>query len=249
MPKRKAPSDLHGSSSKFGQMIGDIFAQQVIKFVTQHLAEHHPDHILLLANEGHSLIRLEMMGGTSRQMDTVITAKNSRDPIALLESKWLKDARHHNDKGAWILQLREVRKKYPTVRGAAAILAGYWTDSVNVMFRSEGGIETVLVATDEQIYASLQSPISHALYQLGLPDFVFVAKEIRKRLPRPDDLANALINISPADLAIIAGNWFKTPTSLEITSGDLIRQVIDRLVEPLPPNPKIVRFEVALHIR
>lgn len=149
----------HGAASRFGQMIGEAFASQVVSFIHQYLSETYPDHVLLEPEVGRALVKLEMTGGTFRQMDNVIVQRGSSDPIALFESKWLKDARHHNDKGAWILQLREMRKKYPTVRGAVANLAGYWTESVGVMFQSEGGIISVLVATDQEVYDSLQPHI------------------------------------------------------------------------------------------
>lgn len=259
MPKRKrelseprSTADLHGKASKFGQIIGELFARHVMDLVRTHLAAQHTDYILLEAEAGRSLLRLEMIGGTARQMDSVIAAKGSRDPVALLESKWLKDARHHNDKGAWILQLREVRKKYPTVRGAAAVLAGYWTEGVGVMFRSEGSVETAIVATDEEVYESLQAPVNEALQRLKLPDFVFDAREIRQRLPRPNDLMKALADVQVRDkLDPIAASWFRLPRVIEgktISSGDLITRVIDRLIAPLPANPAIVSFEIALQV-
>jgi hypothetical protein len=86
------------------------------------------------------------------------------DPFSgTVGSKWLKDARHHNDKGAWILQLREISKQYSTVRGAVAILAGYWTEGVGLMLESNAGVRMILVATDEEVYSTLQQPLNEYL--------------------------------------------------------------------------------------
>ena len=54
----------------------------------------------------------------------------------------------------------------------------------------------------------------------------------------------ALVDIQTrGELDAIAQSWFdlRQPNSDEgVVSGDFIRQVIDRLVEPLPPNPQII---------
>jgi hypothetical protein len=262
MPKIKLPQkpkwyteqDAHGASSKWGQMIGDAFANAVIILIENHLAMNHPQFVLLEPIEGKTVVRLEMFGGTSRQLDNVIAPKNSDEPIALFESKWLKDARHHNDKGAWILQLKEVRKKYPTVRGAVAILAGYWTEGVGVMFKSEAGVQTVLVATDSEVYSTLQEPINQVLRKHGLPTIAFDVEVIRNSLPRPHDLANALIELkSNGSLDIIAATWFSFAKGVGennqiIIGGDLIKSSIDSLLDSLPENPQVKRLEIALEI-
>jgi hypothetical protein len=249
-----AQGNQHGASSKFGQMIGEAFADVVIHLIRDFLASAYPDYILLEPSEGKKLIKLEMMGGTSRQMDNVIVPKHSLDPVALFESKWLKDARHHNDKGAWILQLKEMRKRYPTVRGAAANLAGYWTDGVGVMFKSEAGIKMVLVATDEQIYSTLQSPLDTFLEKHHLPELTLDVEQIRDSLPRPWDLANCLIELKEAgELPTIAATWLNFERGLNDDTtaklgSDLIKQAIDELLSPLPENPQVKKLEVALQI-
>jgi hypothetical protein len=59
----------------------------------------------------------EKVGGSKLQMNTTIVDKMTSAPVVLLESRWLKDARHHNDEGASIWQLREVKKHHPTSEG------------------------------------------------------------------------------------------------------------------------------------
>jgi len=171
----------HGKASHIGQMIGESFEDVVIKFIKSYLKKNHSEFVILDPERGKKLLTLDMPGGIKRQLDTVIAAIDSDDPVALLETKWLKDARHWNDKGAWILQLREVRRNYPTVRGAAAILAGYWNEGFRVLLRNQGGgISMILVATDEEVYKSLQPHLDNAL---GSKSFELNAKKIRGRFP------------------------------------------------------------------
>lgn len=253
-PIRKmwTPGSAHGAASRFGQVIGDAFAEAVIALIKEHLSLEHPEYTLLEPEAGRQLIQLEMPGGTSRQMDNVVVPKGSSDPVALFESKWLKDARHHNDKGAWILQLREVRKKYATLRGAAAVLAGYWTEGVGVMFRSEAGIETVLVATDEEVYGTLQKPVNQFLAANQLPELPLNAEVIRTSLPRAWDLANCLEALKEnGRMSLIAKQWLTFPRR-EFQSaplgGDLVKAAVDKLLQPLPDTLRIERFEIALQI-
>ncbi|MCL4878791.1 MAG: hypothetical protein KJ064_19175 [Anaerolineae bacterium] len=233
-------------ASKFGQIIGEVFEEAVIEFVRQYLAEKHAGYELLSPEEGKRVIRLEMIGGLPRQMDNVVVLKNTTEPIALLETKWLKDARHHNDKGAWILQLREVRKKYPTIRGAAAVLAGYWTEGVGLMLLSEGGIKMILVATDDQIYSTLQSPLDNFL---GDNSFNLNAATMRESYERPEDLLNLILQLqSTGHLKTIAQSWLKFERFPGKTGADLVKNAIDELLAPLPSNPMVQKFEITLQI-
>ena len=252
--KRFAQNEAHGAASKFGQIIGEAFAATVYEFIESYLQSDHPNFLLLAPSIGKQLVRLEMMGGTSRQLDNVIVPKDSNDPVALFESKWLKDARHHNDKGAWILQLREIRKKHPAVRGAAAHLAGYWTEGVGVMFETEGGITTVIAATDEEVYSTLQEPLHQVWLEHGIEPFELKASEIRQSLPRPWDLANGMMTlVEQGRITALAKQWlkFRRQTLNDgsfILGSDLIAAAIDQLLQPLPSNPQIKTFEIALQI-
>ncbi|HVU10781.1 MAG TPA: hypothetical protein VHD90_05860 [Phototrophicaceae bacterium] len=249
-PQQNPEEDSISKSSKAGQIIGNAFESVVINFITHYIEANYEAYELLQPEEGGKLVKLEMLGGTLRQLDTVIVSKNSFDPIALLETKWLKDARHHNDKGAWILQLREVRKRYPTVRGAVAILAGYWTEGVGVVFMSEAGVRMVLVASDEEIYGTLQQPLNEFL---GDESFILDVRKMRQRYERPGDFARFLIHLQDEKrLQYIATSWLdfereRNEQSI-ITGKDLIRKAIDEILAPLPSNPRIKDLEIALQI-
>lgn len=250
-----ASSDGQAAASKFGQMIGDAFADIVYKYIQRYLSSEYPDYVLLEPELGKTLVRLAMPGGTSRQLDNVISQVNSIDPVALFESKWLKDGRHHNDKGAWILQLKEISRHYPTVRGAVANLSGYWTEGVRIMFESEGRVNMVLVATDEEVYSTLQSAIdahvtSNQLDALKLDDM----QAIRNKLPRAWDLANCLVALKASGmLAQIAASWLnfertKDSQGKSIFGRHLIEAAIDKVLRPLPEIPQIVSFEISLQV-
>ena len=247
----KRDSITSSDASKFGQMIGEAFQRVVYAFIKSYLAEKYERYELLEPEEGRKLVTLEMLGGTSRQLDSVIIPKKLRNqPIALLETKWLKDARHHNDKGAWILQLREVRNRFPTVRGAAAILAGYWTEAVGVMFLTEGGVKMVWVATDEEVYSTLQKPLNDFL---GDNTLTLDAKAMRQKYERPSDLTHFIVALNATGiLDNIATMWLafpkKAPNGVVITGADLIRYAIDQLLAPLPENPGVQHLEIALQI-
>lgn len=248
---KKRNSNTKSPASLFGQIIGDAFERVVIGLIAAYLAESHPDYELLQPHKGRRKITLDMAGGLKRQMDNVVIPKGSDDPVALLETKWLKDVRHHNDKGAWILQLREVRKKHATIRGAVAILSGYWTEGVGVMLMSEGGIKMVLVATDEQVYSTLQSPLDRFL---GADMFTLDAVTMRKSYPRPRDLLKLAILLEESgELDAIAASWLefdrlRGSDGVVLKGSDLIKAAVDELLAPLPDSPAISRLEIALQI-
>jgi hypothetical protein len=248
-----ADNKQHGRISHVGQLIGDALENAVIKLIKSHLKKNHPAFVVLRPEEGRKLLTLDMPGGIKRQLDTVVAPINSEDPVALLETKWLKDGRHWSDKGAWILQLREVRKNYPTVRGAAAILAGHWNEGVRVLLRNEGGgIEMILVATDDEVYDSIQPYLDNAL---GEKTFRLDARKIRTRFPEQfvdvfDDFLVALKE--KGELDKLAKQWLsfrRVDVDGKETNGkDLVRNALDELLRPLPANPKINNFEITLEI-
>lgn len=240
-----------GAASRAGQLIGGTFEILMFEFVTEYLSEKHPDFEIMDADRGKALVKLDMFGGSSKQLDTVIGLKSSSDPVALLESKWLKDGRHHNDKGAWILQLREVKKLYPTVRGAVALLAGFWTEGLMLMLASEGGIDTVLVARDDEVYHTLQ-PYLDAY--LGDDTFKLDPAIMRDSYPNPGALANCLEYLNSQNtLQNIARNWLnferdRTENGQILTGKEKIQIAIDNLLQPIPENVHIEQFEISLQI-
>lgn len=242
----------HGNVSRIGQLIGGAFEEVVIAFVKTYLTQAYPDYEVLNPKKGKKLITLPMRGGSLRQLNTIVTSKGSDEPVALLEAKWLKDARHWNDKGAWILQLREIKKKHRTVRGAAAILAGYWKEGVGILLQNEGGVKMVIVATDEEVYHTLQP---HLDEYLGANTFQLEAKQIQSKFPEEhiQDFYNFITYFHEAgNLREVAQTWlnFNRPDKNNniVKGAALIEAAIDELLAPLPNNPQIQNFEVSLQI-
>jgi len=248
-----ANDNQHGKASHIGQMIGESFENAVIKFIKSYLKKSHSEFVILDPERGRKLLTLDMPGGVKRQLDTVVATIDSDDPVALLETKWLKDGRHWNDKGAWILQLREVRRNYPTVRGAAAILAGFWNEGFRVLLRNQGGVDMILVATDEEVYKSLQPHLDRIL---GNKSFALDAKKIRNRFPENHVEAFDAFLIKFRDsgeLYKLTKSWLNfnrvVESSNETINGKiLIQRALDNLLSPLPENPKIRAFEITLEI-
>ncbi|MCC6300328.1 MAG: hypothetical protein IT314_13620 [Anaerolineales bacterium] len=246
-------SNQHGRASHIGQLIGEAFENVVFKFIKYYLKREHPEFTILNPELGRKLLTLDMPGGVKRQLDTVIAHTESDDPIALLETKWLKDGRHWSDKGAWILQLREVRKNYPTVRGAAAVLAGHWNEGVRVLLRNQGGgINMLLVATDEEIYQSLQPSLDQ---YLGKNSFSLNAKQIRFRFPekRVEEFDDFLISLRESgQLYKLAKTWLSFDRVLEtgetFKGKTLIQKGLDDLLKPLPKQLMISNFEVTFEV-
>ncbi|MEP7134672.1 MAG: hypothetical protein ABI904_07040 [Chloroflexota bacterium] len=244
--------NLHGKISRIGQLIGGAFEIAVHEHIKAYLKIKHPEYEILLPLKGRKEITLEMLGGDARQVDSVIVQKDFVDPIALLETKWLKDGRHWNDKGAWILQLREVRKNYPTVRGIAAVLAGFWNHGVRIFLSNEGGVQMILIATDDDIYNSIQPFLDEELEE---ETFKLDAENIRERFPEEHvenfyDFLNEFKKSGKLDK--LAETWlnFKKidDKGTTVKGKNLIEVSIDKILMPIPKHPKISNYEITLEI-
>jgi hypothetical protein len=237
------------AASKFGQMIGSAFELAVIQMIASYLEQYHPEYEIVQA-QNRPIPRLNMFGGESRAVDNIIVPVESDDPVALLETKWLKDGRHHNDKGAWILQLREIRKEYPTIRGTAAILIGFWTNEVAVFMMREGGVEAIRIATDEQVYASLQPHLDQFLKTNTLEPLTLDPERIRDRYDRAWDLANFIQWLDEqGELVALAGQWLllEHPEDPGLRGDQKVQRAISRFLQS-PSEPKPTGWEVTIQI-
>jgi hypothetical protein len=227
-------------------MIGEAFEVAVVGYIQRYLADYHPDYELLDPLAGKKALTLAMTGGLLRQIDNIITPKGSQQPVALLETKWLKDARHHNDKGAWILQLREIRKNYASIRGSIAILAGYWTEGVGLMLQNEGGVKMILVATDAEVYSTLQPHLDRFL---GDHTFALDAKTMRQSYPHPEKLAALVQHLKEHHLFdSLVASWFGFERLAGKTGLQLIYQALDEVLVELVTSPQATRFEITIEV-
>lgn len=96
--------------------------------------------------------RLESRYGEFKQIDYVISNKN-REPVIIIEDKWLKDQRHLKDKGSWIMELRAVQEANPSIRGIVAILAGEWNETT---IKTLGKVAHVFHISTKTVYNNLK---------------------------------------------------------------------------------------------
>jgi len=143
--KTTSGKEMKSWASVVGQRIGDIL--QIVMDISFEEFTKLKDIQLESIGGGKEKI----LTGDSKQIDGRLV--NIRgELITIGESKWLKDQRHQNDKGAWITGLPDdMCKANPTIKGVIAILAGPWigTPSHNRMI--EQGTKTVIISLDDMI--------------------------------------------------------------------------------------------------
>jgi hypothetical protein len=126
-----------------GQRIGEIL-QAMMDISFEEFVEEYSD------TEGNPQLtslgggNMELITGNRKQIDGRIQNEEDNRIILIGESKWLKDQKHQNDKGGWILALPSTLiPNYPSVSGMFCLFAGPWVGtsahdsiSVNTFFRS-----------------------------------------------------------------------------------------------------------------
>ena len=79
---------------------------------------------------------LKDAAGNEYNIDSVI-ANERMQPLALIESKYIRYKKHNRDKGSWICTAHySLRRAYPTIRKSIAVLAGSWSGSSKAMMES-----------------------------------------------------------------------------------------------------------------
>lgn len=74
--------------------------------------------------------------GNDYNIDGVITNEKMQ-PLVLLESKYIRYKKHNRDKGSWICNAHSsIRKRYTSIRGSIAVLAGNWSKTSLLMMES-----------------------------------------------------------------------------------------------------------------
>lgn len=117
-------------ASSLGQWIGGIVSSGVTQVLETILSTNN-QYGLMKPATGKKRTTLPNARGQQKEIDDVV-CNSQGQPIVLSESKWLKDARHLNDKGAWVALMSEVKQANPTVKGIIAVLAGPWSAGGNV---------------------------------------------------------------------------------------------------------------------
>ena len=130
------------ATSALGQQIGALF-DEAIRDLLRELASQL-EFELLSPQEGKHLLHLTPAHGVAKQIDHIIVARGQRDPLVVVELKWLKDSRHIYDKGGWIEGLAKIKQHNPTIRGVLAILAGYWSSKILQQLEFGGGVRAIV---------------------------------------------------------------------------------------------------------
>ena len=126
-----------------GQRIGEIL-QAVMDISFRNFAEEYssmPDNPQLSSLGGG---QMRLVTGSNKQIDGRIQNDSTNRITLIGESKWLKDQKHQNDKGGWILAIPSTLiPRYPSVSGMFCLLAGPWANTsahnsinANPFFRS-----------------------------------------------------------------------------------------------------------------
>ena len=116
-----------------------------------------------------------------------------------------------------------------------------------------GGIDMILVATDDEVYKSLQPHLDKALME---DSFQLEAKQIRGRFPAKyvEVFDDFLIKFRDSgELYGLAKTWLNfsryiVSTDETINGKILIQRALDDLLKPLPANPKVTNFEITFEI-
>jgi hypothetical protein len=129
----------HGTQLILSQVVNEINSSKTTSF------ELHPI-------EGGKQVRLPDEDGTLKQIDHAIY--NDQEPIVIVESKWLKDQRHLNDKGSWLKLMREIVRESKSIKRVVLVLGGPWE---NYRSQMENRGFSVIITSVEEVYKSLSS--------------------------------------------------------------------------------------------
>ena len=140
--------------NSLGQWIGYFLDRATHLVLEQALqlkvhAKHQP--LDLQPQEGGPLVRLLDDFGDQKQIDHAVFKDDL--PKVIIESKWLKDKRHLNDKAAWIRQLEDIVTEN-SVNKALLVLAGPWDGYRDRMEKRNFG---VIIIEVDHVYKTLKS--------------------------------------------------------------------------------------------
>lgn len=132
---------LKNHASALGEAIGDSMEKALEKLLAD-IADKHGCHYLTSGvrrtKSGRKPKKLLMSDnfGNEYNIDGVL-ANQSMQPLIIFESKYIRYKKHNRDKGSWICNAHSaIRRRYHSIRGSIAVLAGSWSGSSLAMMRS-----------------------------------------------------------------------------------------------------------------
>ena len=154
-------------ASAIGEAVGHIIENQ-LKVLIESISRKHGDR---LVSSGDNSKKLLMKDHWDNQYDIDMVIEDScRNPLVLLESKYLRYKKHMRDKGSWICVAHSnLRDTYPTIRSCVAVLIGDWTK----------GAKNLLASHDITILEIPFTHVSEVLAKYGV-EFRWKEKEREK---------------------------------------------------------------------
>lgn len=128
--------EISNPASAIGEAVGHIIESR-LKVLIESISKKHG---FRLVSTGDNSKKLLMKDHWDNQYDIDMVIEDSRrNPIVLLESKYLRYKKHMRDKGSWICVAHSsLRDTYPTIRSCIAVLIGDWTKGAKNLLASHG---------------------------------------------------------------------------------------------------------------
>ena len=154
-------------ASALGEAVGHIIENQ-LKVLIESVSKKHGCKLVSSGDKSKKLLMKDHWGN---QYDIDMVIEDScRNPLVLLESKYLRYKKHMRDKGSWICVAHSnLRDTYPTIRSCIAVLIGDWTK----------GAKNLLASHDITILEISFTHVSEVLAKYGI-EFRWKEKEREK---------------------------------------------------------------------
>lgn len=167
-------------ASALGQRFGDIL-QIAMDISFEEFADGLQDKGLKSIGGGKE----KVLSGDTQQIDGRLV--NSKEELIIIgESKWLKDQRHQNDKGAWIILLGDMCRANPTIKGVIALLAGPWTGTRHHKQMIKQGIKTIVITLDD---------FKKFLHEIGLTTYEITSPQDGNTVVDPERVSLQLCDL------------------------------------------------------
>jgi len=166
--------------NSLGQWIGnfiDAGAIVILDEVCEEISMEGKTSIEAIPKKGDGLIKIKNTLGQFKQIDHVIRREGKNELI--VEVKWLKDQRHLNDKGAWVLMMTDILIENKELKGIIAILAGPWEAMRKVI---EKRAKVIII------------PISNVYNSLSNRGINITIDTSRNAYENPGETLNAMLN-------------------------------------------------------
>jgi hypothetical protein len=126
--------------STLGEAIGTLVELEVNRLLKSIADENDCEYITagpinVRTNKPTKLLLRDFLGNRY-QIDSVI-ANRERQPLVIIESKYIRYTKHNRDKGSWVCTAHyNLRRTFPTIRKSVAVIVGNWSAPSKALMRS-----------------------------------------------------------------------------------------------------------------